>query len=74
MVIRLCSRHLKGKGKGFWAQEKCEECTRKEGVIRTFTWLMFIRQSDKKALSPKKIVNVDLSLLKCTEFFHRFQK
>ena len=30
--------------------------------------------SDKTALSPKKILNVDLSLLKCTEFFHRFQK
>ena len=39
-----CSRPLKGKGKGFWAQEKCEDCTRKEGVISTFTWLMFIMQ------------------------------
>ena len=27
-----------------------------------------------RQLSPKKILNVDLSLLKCTEFFHRFQK
>ena len=25
-------------------------------------------------LSPKKILNFDLSLLKCTEFFHRLQK
>ena len=30
--------------------------------------------SDKTALSPKKILNVDLSWLKCTEFFHGFQK
>ena len=30
MVTSLCSRHLKGKGKGFWALEKCDECTRKE--------------------------------------------
>ena len=27
-----------------WALEKCDECTRKEGVISTFTWLMFIMQ------------------------------
>ena len=44
VVISLCSRHLKGKGKGFWAQEKREECMRKEGVISTFTRLMFIMQ------------------------------
>ena len=30
--------------------------------------------SGKTALSPKKILNFDLSLLKCTELFHRFQK
>jgi len=30
--------------------------------------------SDQTVLSPKKILNVDLSLLKCTEFFHGFQK
>ena len=30
--------------------------------------------SGKTALSPKKILNFDLSLLKCTEFFHTFQK
>ena len=29
---------------GFWALEKCDECTRKEGVTSTFTWLMFIMQ------------------------------
>ena len=28
----------------------------------------------KIALSPKKVLNFDLSLLKCTEFFHKFQK
>ena len=35
--------------------------------------LHFGNHSDKTALSPKKILNVDLSLLKCTEFFHRFK-
>ena len=30
--------------------------------------------SVKTALSSKKILNFDLSLLKCTEFFDRFQK
>ena len=34
---------------GFWALEKCDECTRKEGVVSTFTWLMFIMQ--KKMVS-----------------------
>ena len=30
MVSSPCGRHLKGKGKGFWAWEKCEDCTRKD--------------------------------------------
>ena len=30
--------------------------------------------SGKTALPSKKILNFDLSLLKCTQFFHRFQK
>ena len=35
---------------------------------------IYIAVSDKAAFSPKKVLNVDLSLLKCTEVFHRFQK
>ena len=42
MMSSLGGRHLKGKGKRLWMWEKCEECTRKEGGISTFTWWMFI--------------------------------
>ena len=46
---------------------------KKRNVFKFKHWDLHCSWSDKTALSPKKILNVDLSLLKCTEFFHRFQ-
>ena len=34
---------------------------------------LYCSWSDEESMSPKRILNVDLSYLpKCTEFFHRF--
>ena len=65
MVTNFCSRQLKGKGKRFWAWEKCEECMRKEGVISTLTWWMFIMQ--KKKFSWQVFPSLLPSRFSCTK-------
>ena len=45
----------------------------KRGMYFNLNIGIYIAVGVIRALSPKKILNVDLSLLKRTEFFHRFQ-
>ena len=43
-------------------------------VFKFKHWHLHCSWNNKTALSAKKILNADLSLLKCAEFFHRLQK
>ena len=45
----------------------------KRGMYFNLNIGIYIAVGVIRALSPKKILNVDLSLLKCTEFFHNLK-